>query len=75
MSFSDSVRREIFDNAKGRCEKCKKEIVFGNHEEGLRGAWDAHHKTSVKSGGKDITSNGKALCLACHKETNTYGSH
>ncbi len=73
MVFSLDTRRTIFDNANGRCEKRGKQIVFANHDQGERGAWHAHHKTSVASGGKDFPSNGKALCLNCHKKTRTYG--
>lgn len=73
MAFSKETKREIFDNAGGKCESCKKQLVFDNHAEGQRGAWDAHHKTSTASGGNDVASNGKALCLDCHKGTYTYG--
>ena len=73
MAFSEVTRREIFQNAHGRCESCGKQLVYSNHSEGERGAWEAHHKVSVKSGGNDCASNGKALCLECHKATRTYG--
>lgn len=73
IAFSKVTRQKIFDNANGKCQKCNKKLVFENHTEGKRGSWEAHHKTSVASGGKDIASNGKALCLNCHKRTNTYG--
>lgn len=73
MAFSSEVKKIIFDKANGKCESCGKQLVFENHAEGQRGAWEAHHKTSVASRGADIASNGKALCLACHKATRTYG--
>ena len=73
MAFSIETKRMVFNNAGGKCEKCHKQLVFDNHVEGQRGAWEAHHKTSVASGGKDIASNGMALCLDCHKRTYTYG--
>jgi predicted CXXCH cytochrome family protein len=75
LPFSEETRRKIFDNARGHCESCKKQIVFKNHEKGQRVAWMAHHKTAESSGGKDIASNGKTLCLDCHKRTYTYGRH
>jgi hypothetical protein len=75
MAFSTSTKEKIFTKANGKCEKCNKQIVLKNHTEGERGAWSAHHKTSVASGGKDIPSNGKALCVSCHKDTYTYGKH
>ena len=73
MAFSEEIKRKIFDNARGKCEKCGKALIYGNHKEGESGAWEAHHKTSVNSGGQDVASNGKALCLQCHKNTYTYG--
>lgn len=77
MAFSEETKRKIFDNAKGRCQGygCDKELVYENHTEGERGAWDAHHIIPVKDGGTDEASNGKALCLDCHKNTSSYGSH
>jgi len=75
MPFSAETREKIFHNAGCKCEKCGKQIVLKNHEEGQRGAWEAHHRTSVRSGGKDIASNGEALCLDCHRKTRTYGKH
>jgi len=75
MRFSEDTRKEIFDRAGGMCEKCEKQIVLKNHFPGQRGAWQAHHKTAVSSGGGDYPSNGKALCLCCHKKTHTYCKH
>lgn len=73
MAFSESAKRAIFLKANGKCEKCGKVLVYANHSEGERGAWEAHHKTSVAAGGDDVPSNGMALCLDCHKKTYTYG--
>jgi HNH endonuclease. len=73
MPFPDSVKEQIFAKAHGKCEGCRKQLVLSNHTEGERGAWDAHHKISVRAGGKNVVSNGKALCLDCHKMTRTYG--
>jgi len=67
MAFSEATRTQIFNNAGGKCESCGKQLVLENHKEGERGAWDAHHKHHVASGGSDTASNGQALCLACHK--------
>ena len=75
MAFSENVKREAFIRAGGHCECCNKELVWQNHEEGERGAWEAHHKISVAAGGQDTLSNCKILCLDCHKKTRTYGSH
>ena len=73
MAFDEVTRRIIFQNANGKCERCGEVLVYNNHTEGQRGAWEAHHKTSVSAGGTDTASNGKALCLDCHKKTYTYG--
>ena len=75
MAFSKEAMRKIFDNDHGKCERCGKHLVFENHEEGERGAWEAHHRTAKSSGGTDEPSNGEALCLECHKATRTYGKH
>lgn len=73
MAFSQATKDEIFNRAGGKCERCGKQLVRNNHKEGERGAWEAHHKTSLHSGGSDVPSNGEALCLDCHKKTRTYG--
>lgn len=73
MAFSESTRLQIFKNARGKCEKCGKQLVYENHFHGQRGAWQAHHRTSVAAGGDDTASNGKALCLDCHEDTYTFG--
>ena len=70
MAFSDEVKKEAFKRAGGKCERCKKELVWENNgRETGRGAWEAHHKTSVDSGGSDALSNCLVLCWECHKNT------
>ena len=49
MAFSKSDKDEIFKHAHGKCERCGKLLCRDNHDEGERGAWEAHHKTSLKS--------------------------
>ena len=73
--FSEGVKRKAFNRAKGRCEGCGKLLSYDNHEEGQRGAWEAHHKKAIKDGGDNTLSNCKVLCLDCHKNTATYGQH
>lgn len=75
MAFPAATKRKIFDNAHGKCERCGRRLVFENHNEGERGAWEAHHRTAVSNGGTDAPSNGEALCLEYHKKTRTYGTH
>lgn len=86
MAFSNSVVRQAWNRADGKCEcrrktcrhgvRCNKQLVWENRgEEAKRGAWEAHHITAVASGGLDILSNCEILCLDCHKNTGSYGSH
>lgn len=86
MAFSQEVIRQAWERAGGRCEcqrvscgrhlgRCNKQLVWGNHADGQRGAWEAHHKTAVSSGGGDVLSNCEILCLECHRRTKSYGRH
>lgn len=75
MGFSDSVIEQAWERSGGYCEKCGKMLVHDNHEEGERGAWEAHHIKAQSDGGKDILSNCRILCLDCHKRTRSYGRH
>ena len=75
MSFPMEIIKKAWNRAGGRCEVCRKELVWDNHSEGERGAWDAHHIKAKKDGGEDTLSNCRILCLDCHKETPSYGSH
>ncbi len=86
MRFSQAVIQEAWKRAGGRCEcerteckhgrsRCNKELVWDNHFEGEPGAWEAHHKIAVASGGTDTVSNCEILCLDCHKKTRSYGRH
>ena len=85
MAFSQSVIKQAWDRAGGKCEcrrktcghgaRCNKQLVWENHSEGERGAWEAHHVTAVASGGSDTLSNCEILCLDCHKNTRSYGIH
>lgn len=76
MPFSESTKAEILANAGSRCE-CTRQCA---HHLGRRcntyltaGNWEAHHKTAESVGGKDVTSNGEALCVPCHKNTQSFG--
>ena len=81
MTFSDETVRRAWIRAYGRCEcrreghghpfvRCNKELVWDNRgRESGRGAWEAHHRTSVDSGGTDDLSNCEILCWDCHSKT------
>lgn len=82
MAFSESTKTEIFNNSGGRCQCTRQHQgqTDSPHHGGRctktftrYGSWEAHHKTAVSSGGKDIASNGEALCMKCHQLTQTYG--
>lgn len=86
MAFSDSVVAQAWNRAGGKCEccrvthghgiPCEKQLVWKNRgKDGERGAWEAHHKISVASGGTDTLPNCEIICVACHKGTGSYGKH
>lgn len=78
MAFSEETVEEAWKRAGGRCEcrrtthnhsyvRCNKELVWENRgRETGRGAWEAHHRSSI---GGDSLSNCEILCWDCHKAT------
>lgn len=81
MPFPESVVKKAWQRAGGKCQctrsgcrhtgRCSKELVWENRgAEGRRGAWEAHHRSAD---GGNTRSNCEILCLACHKNTGTYG--
>lgn len=75
MGFSKEVIDRAWKRADGKCERCGKDLSYSNHSEGEMGAWEAHHIKAQNDGGDDRLSNCKILCLDCHKNTKSYGSH
>ena len=85
MAFSDSVIAAAWQRAGGMCEcgrnscghgpwRCNKTLNWNARgNDYAAGGWEAHHKTAVASGGTDTLSNCEILCIACHKNTRTYG--
>ena len=74
MAFSDSTKRQAYARAGGRCECTRKGCShYGRCNADLRYGCDAHHRTAQASGGDDGLSNCEMLCIACHKNTGTYG--
>lgn len=81
MAFSDETVLAAWKRAGGKCEcrrvshnhgynSCDKELVWENRgRESGRGAWEAHHITSVQAGGNDSLSNCEILCWDCHQKT------
>jgi hypothetical protein len=79
MAFSDDTKRQIWANSGGRCECTRKSHRHtgpgGRCNAPLyAGAWHAHHRTAQAAGGSDAASNGEALCVPCHKATDTFGT-
>ena len=84
MAFSQSVIDQAWRRSSGKCEcirsqhyhsgRCNKPLNYANRgKDASVGGWEAHHKTSVASGGSDVLSNCEILCMDCHKKTQTYG--
>jgi 5-methylcytosine-specific restriction endonuclease McrA len=77
MAFSETTKQAAFNRAGGQCE-CRR--LSCNVHATLRcttklaGRWHAHHRTAVASGGDDSLNNCEALCIPCHKQTETYGA-
>jgi len=81
MAFSDEVVEQAWTRAGGKCEcrrtthehtgRCNKTLSWENHgcANGGWGAWEAHHRVSVDSGGSDTLSNCEILCCDCHQAT------
>lgn len=81
MAFSEETVEQAWQSAGGRCAcrraghdhpyvRCNKDLVRTNRGRNSgRGAWEAHHKTNVQSGGDDNLSNCEILCWECHSKT------
>lgn len=81
MAFSEQTVTLAWRRSGGKCEctralhdhgygRCNKDLVWENRgRESGRGAWEAHHRTSVESGGSDNLSNCEILCWDCHSKT------
>ena len=86
MPFSDRVVEAAWERAEGRCEckrvrcghetRCNRRLSWNSRgiDDDLRG-WEAHHITAASKGRTDSLSNCEILCIACHKNTQSYGHH
>ncbi|MDR3667474.1 MAG: HNH endonuclease [Ignavibacteriaceae bacterium] len=75
MAFSQETKDKAYIRAGGKCE-CTRKVC--SHHTGrcnarLANDWHAHHITAVASDGPDSLSNCEALCIKCHKNTQSYG--
>ena len=76
MAFAQSVKDSAYKRAGGRCE-CRRSTCGHNFRcnRPLAAGWEAHHIVSQLAGGSDALVNCEALCLACHRNTLSYGRY
>jgi len=78
MAFSEETKQAALKRAGGRCEcrrlACHVHATVYCGTTLVAGRWHAHHKTAVAAGGSDALSNCEALCIPCHKQTQTFGA-
>lgn len=63
MPFNEQTIQQAWNRSGGRCEctrilhshsgRCNKQLSYENRGREGRGAWEAHHRTSVAAGGSD----------------------
>jgi len=80
MVFSESIIKEAWQRAGGRCEcerglcghngRCGKQLEWNARGLESYGGWEAHH---IIAGGVDTANNCEILCQGCHKNTRSYG--
>lgn len=73
MAFLESVVKQAWDKCGGKCESCRKELLWASRGSESMYGWEAHHKSATILGGADSLSNCKILCQSCHKKTSSYG--
>ena len=83
MAFPESVVKEAWQRAGGKCEckrtthdhavRCNKQLVLGNRGREGNGCWEAHHIVAIETGGSNTLSNCEILCFDCHSKTGTFG--
>lgn len=82
---TEKLKQELLDEAGYRCEcmkagcpdhevseQCPNMLRSWKYPKGVE--WHPHRITSGKKGGKYIKSNCRALCVRCHRETDSYGT-
>jgi 5-methylcytosine-specific restriction endonuclease McrA len=81
MAFPEDVKTQAFARSGGRCECVR--LGHGHYSRCVanisRGSvWapatvEFHHLSASALGGHDGLSNCQALCIPCHKSTDSYG--
>jgi 5-methylcytosine-specific restriction endonuclease McrA len=78
MAFSEEVKVLALRRAGWVCECTRLHL---NHLGGrcrsvlFQSTVQFHHVTADAKGGADTLSNCEALCIPCHKQTDSYGRH
>jgi 5-methylcytosine-specific restriction endonuclease McrA len=76
MAFPQTVKDAAYRRAGGRCECTRTSCGhIGRCPRPLSAGWEAHHIVSQLAGGADTLANCEALCLACHRDTLSYGRY
>ena len=86
MAFSKETIDAAYIRSQSKCEcnrsicghyyQCAKPLNYNAQgKDFYAGAWEAHHKLAISSGGSDGLSNCEILCIDCHKNTGSYGRY
>jgi 5-methylcytosine-specific restriction endonuclease McrA len=74
MAFPEEVKKAAYNRAGGKCECTRSGCNHsGRCNASLSGGWHAHHIHASSLDGHDGLSNCEALCIPCHKNTQSYG--
>jgi hypothetical protein len=63
MGFSNDIIKQAWKRQGGICASCGKVLVSSNRDKGMQGAWHAHHRKPISSGGTDLKRNCVILCI------------
>lgn len=83
-AFDDLTVKKAFKRSGGRCEctntscghtgQCSARFAFDDRATSDdESGWQAHHIKAQADGGSDAGSNGRILCVPCHKNTESFG--
>ena len=61
-TFSDQIKRRVYENQGQKCNKCNEEFEYSN--------MDGDHIKKWKDGGKTVESNCQMLCIPCNRGGN-----
>ena len=61
--FPERIQRKAWERQRGLCAYCGKTLVWAHRDQGLRGAWHAHHRKPKHHEGKNSLGNCALLCI------------